>query len=214
MKKKLLCGIIAMGMLLMVGCGGTDNKDQDANAKPPVTDEADKNDDKNDKDESEDNKENESNEDAGSAEEKLDQVKIENGELAVYVANENIDGVKIGTTIKTKDLTIKENLEKIAEELEKNNFKGCDIEVSDIVKEGNKNIVTINLKDDEKTWEQEYFQGSTGAFITEETLIKSFLQPKNKMEWIDAIKFTVNGKSGVEFNHAPRLNGTIDRESK
>lgn len=199
MKKKILCGIIAMGMLLMVGCGANDNKNQDVNAKPPVSDEADKKEDKNDKDTTED---------------KLEQAnKVVNGELAIYTANENIDGVKIGTTVKMKDATIKESLEKIAEELENNNFKGCDIEASDIVKDGEKNIVTINLKDDEKTWEQEYLQGSTGAFITEETLIKSFLQPNNKMEWIDAIKFTINGKSGVEFNHAPRLNQTITRES-
>ena len=199
MKKKLLCGIIAMGMLLMVGCGATDNKEQDVNSKPPVSDEADKKEDKNDKD---------------NTEHKLEQAnKVVNGELAIYTANENIDGVKIGTTVKMKDATIKESLEMIAKELKYNNFKGCDIEVSDIVKESEKNIVTINLKDDEKTWEQEYFQGSTGACITEETLIKSFLQPNNKMEWIDAIKFTVNGKSDMEFNHAPRLNQTITRES-
>lgn len=199
MKKKLVCGIIAMGMLLMVGCGANDNKEQDINLKPSVSDEADKKEDKSDKDTTED---------------KLEQAnKVVNGELAIYTANENIDGVKIGTTVKMKDATIKESLEKIAEELENKNFKGCDIEVSDIVKESEKNIVTINLKDDEKTWEQEYLQGSTGAFITEETLIKSFLQPNNKMEWIDAIKFTINGKSGVEFNHAPRLNQTITRES-
>lgn len=200
MKRKLLCGIMAMGMLLMVGCGANDGKDQGANAKPPVSDEADKD------NQDDQNKEN--------ADQKLEQAnKVVDGELAIYTANEDIDGVKIGTTVKMKDSTIKESLEMIAKELENNNFKGCDIEVSDIVKDGDKNIVTINLKDDEKTWEQEYFQGSTGAFITEETLIKSFLQPNNNMEWIDAIKFTINGKSDIEFNHAPRLNQTITRES-
>ncbi|MGL5649595.1 MAG: hypothetical protein ACRDDY_17305 [Clostridium sp.] len=228
MKKKLVCALIAIGIFSMVGCSEEEDKGNEANAKPQVeeqieTDSA-KNEDEKDKGEANENKEDAEKVDTEKVDteknniDKVDKenveetnAKISKGEFAIYIGNENIDGVKVGTTIKTENLTIEENMKKIADEIAKKNFEGCSIELSKIKEEGNKKIVTVNLKDGTKKWERDYLQGSTGAFITEEILINSLLQPDNKVEWIDTIKFTINGKNVGELNHAPRIGQVVNR---
>lgn len=201
MKKKLVCALIAVGMLTMVGCSEEKDKGNEANAKPQVEEQAGDESSKGDEDSKD--KEDEKTEETAA--------KIENGEFAIYIGNDNIDGVKVGDTIKTQNLTVEENLKKIAEELGKKNFEGCTVEIAKMEKEGNKTIATVNLKDGSKKWEKDYLQGSTGAFITEEILINSLLQPDNKIEWIDSIKFTINGENVGELNHAPRIGQTVNR---
>lgn len=122
---------------------------------------------------------------------------------SVDVSNDKT--ITIGN-IKTKSDDIKENLDSIAIALSKKNFKSFVIEVKEIKKVKGKSIAYINLKDNgNKKWTRDYFQGSTGGYITSTSLIESFLQRKYKGDWIDGVAFTYNNKKVEDTGHIPAL---------
>lgn len=122
---------------------------------------------------------------------------------SVDVSNDKT--ITIGN-IKTKSDNIKENLDSIASALSKKNFKSFVIEVKEIKKVKGKSVAYINLKDSgNKKWTRDYFQGSTGGYITSTSLIESFLQRKYKGDWIDGVAFTYNNKKLEDTGHIPAL---------
>ncbi|MGG7078893.1 hypothetical protein [Clostridium sardiniense] len=122
---------------------------------------------------------------------------------SVDVSNDKT--ITIGN-VKTKSDDIKENLDSIASSLSKKNFKSFVIEVKEIKKVKGKSIAYINLKDSgNKKWTRDYFQGSTGGYITSTSLIESFLQRKYKGDWIDGVAFTYNNKKVEDTGHIPAL---------
>ena len=105
--------------------------------------------------------------------------------------------VELETISLSKDETIKEKLQQIANEISKTCFENLEIKVEEIKTIGNKEIATINLKDNEEelNWMSNYFQGSTGAGVTLTILEESLLQRKSNYPWIDGIELVYNGET-------------------
>ncbi len=74
-------------------------------------------------------------------------------------------------------------------------------------------VAVINLRDmdADNTWYGRFFQGSTGGGMTTVTLTQTFLQRGYKGEWIDGVRFYLNGKPLVDQDHTA-LGGTIYRD--
>lgn len=115
---------------------------------------------------------------------------------------EDIKYVKI-----SPDAPVQDKLTAIADGLSKNIFQNNPIKVVSITDTNGKKLATINLTGE--NWNN-FLQGSTGATQTAKALIESTLQRSYDKEWIDSVKFTLNGKA-INSEHAEILNKIISR---
>ena len=201
MRFKIITLVLAMGMLF-TGCkngipeqnqGNIDNQEQ--------TNQNESTEKENDKD-NETNKENQTD-----GTNQNEEVKLET--IYIYTADsDNTDKIiEYGQIEIDRSKSIKEKLELLATNLKEVYFKGnnIDIEIDSI---DTNNIATINLID-ENSW-LPLFQGSTGAQITQNTIIETFLQREYTGEWIEGIKILVDDKSDIEYDHLSFV-GTFER---
>lgn len=99
-------------------------------------------------------------------------------------------------------LSLEEKLSALGESLSIEAFEGATIEVGKLEEVEGKKVITINLKGKD-AWNK-FFQGSTGGSMTQTALIDSFLQRDFKGEWIDGVKFTLDGED-INLDHVPGL---------
>ena len=96
-----------------------------------------------------------------------------------------------------KSVSLKLQMQQLANELSKSVFNNYTIEVTQINNVKGKKVAIINLKDNEKekqNWESSFFAGSCGGAVTSNSLVETFLQRKYKGTWVDGVTFTYNGK--------------------
>ncbi len=127
----------------------------------------------------------------------------------IYGANIETYQVEILKEITIKDnYSLEQRLEVIAQELSEIQFGGIGIEVTKIEDRDGKKIATINLTEvsnpEDKSWETDYFQGSTGGIITSTSLQESFLQKDYQGEWIDGVTFLYEGQQ-IQLGHVESL---------
>lgn len=127
----------------------------------------------------------------------------------IYTANSDTYEKQTGIYVyisNTDDL--KQRMTVIANVLSEGYFSNLPIEVVKIEKTDNKKIAVIDLKDsNEKTWMDDFIQGSAGGAMTSTALIETLLQREHSGEWIDGVRFLYNGSVCDEntFQHAPDL---------
>lgn len=127
---------------------------------------------------------------------KLEIQKLSEEEYTLYSRDvDSWEVIEIGKVAISKDKTLQDKLQIIADELSKNCFDGLDIKVEEIKTIGNDEVALINLKDtsEELNWMDKYFQGSTGAGITTTALEESLLQKTTGYPWVDGIEIVYNG---------------------
>lgn len=122
----------------------------------------------------------------------------QSSEFKLYKSNENADGiVEVSVSNINYEKSVDYNLQELANMVSKECFNDeVTINVVDVDEE---NIATIDLID-EQVWSS-YFQGSAGAEMTREVLLSTFLQKDYDGEWIDGVKFLVDGQENLEFDH-------------
>lgn len=129
--------------------------------------------------------------------------------LTIYSVNS--DNLKLENSGKVeidKNKAIKENLQIVANEISKRYFNGLPIVIDKVENTSKGDIAVINLKEDKnnnKTWGNNYFQGSAGGSITSKLLKENLLQKEYLGKWIDGIRFTHEGKT-IEYQHVEDLN--------
>jgi len=129
---------------------------------------------------------------------------IDNYDLfPVYGRNFNADSFKINYYVPiSKQLTLNEKIYLLAQYISAYHFRGLPIEVLSIQEQNSKTTVIVNLKEDSRTknsqfywgWKNGYFQGSSEGGETTICLKESFLQRKYKGKWINVVKFYYEGK--------------------
>lgn len=111
--------------------------------------------------------------------------------------------------------SLKDKLQLAANETSKRYFAGLPIEVKSISTTANGQIAIVNLKEsseNEKAWNKNFFQGSTGGSMTSALLKENLLQRKYEGKWIDGIQFTYEGGK-IEYQHVEELqNGPFMRK--
>lgn len=110
--------------------------------------------------------------------------------------------------------SLKDKLQLAANEISKRYFAGLPIEVKSISTTASGQIAIVNLKENpenNKTWNRDFFQGSTGGSMTCTLLKENLLQRKYEGKWIDGIQFTYEGGE-IEYQHVEELqNGPFMR---
>lgn len=111
--------------------------------------------------------------------------------------------------------SLKDKLQLAANETSKRYFAGLPIEVKSISTTANGQIAIVNLKEspeNKKSWDKNFFQGSTGGSMTCALLKENLLQRKYEGKWIDGIQFTYEG-GNIEHQHVEELqNGPFMRK--
>lgn len=113
-------------------------------------------------------------------------------------------------------LELKDKIVLLASALSRFKFSNAPVEFMAIENLNGKKIARINLEeasDDRGSWQNYYFQGSTGGQATTLTLSKSFLQPDYKGDWIDGVEFYYKGEPMGEWDHVS-LQGVIERTAE
>lgn len=115
-----------------------------------------------------------------------------------------------------KTLSLQEKMQELARGLSSELFLGLPIQVVEIKKINGDDIAVIDLQeskdglqDENKSWMDNYFQGSTGGTITATALEETFLQKDSDMNWVDGVQFLYNGKQ-IENDHVT-LNNIVYR---
>lgn len=110
--------------------------------------------------------------------------------------------------------SLKDKLQLAANETSKRYFAGLPIEVESISTTASGQIAIVNLKENpenNKTWNRNFFQGSTGGSMTCTLLKENLLQRKYEGKWVDGIQFTYEGGK-IEYQHVEELqNGPFMR---
>lgn len=110
--------------------------------------------------------------------------------------------------------SLKDKLQLAANEISKRYFAGLPIEVKSISTTASGQIAIVNLKENpenNKMWNRDFFQGSTGGSMTCTLLKENLLQRKYEGKWIDGIQFTYEGGE-IEYQHVEELqNGPFMR---
>lgn len=103
--------------------------------------------------------------------------------------------------------SLKDKLQLAANETSKRYFAGLPIEVESISTTASGQIAIVNLKENpgnNKTWNRNFFQGSTGGSMTCTLLKENLLQRKYEGKWVDGIQFTYEGGK-IEYQHVEEL---------
>ena len=97
-----------------------------------------------------------------------------------------------------KDDTLENKINALLSSLKKDYFKDdkANIQLESI----NDGIATINLVD-ENSW-RKHFQGSTGGYINQKTIVETLLQRDYDGEWIKGVNVLIDGKKQEVFDHA------------
>lgn len=209
MKKKVLALLIVASIATMVACGSK-SQESVSSGKPQIEKNEDsKEDDKKEETEVDKNKEEDINKEDknGEGDNKVEDTTSANSSIKIKgtstfrIYNVDSNDYKLDqiAAFKTDDLTIKENLDKIASEVQRVLFPELKLKVEE-VKDG---IAKVNLTNGIDKW-TDYMQGSTGGEVTQKILIENFLQKSHKGEWIKGIKFTLDGKD-IKMDHVPDL---------
>ncbi len=138
--------------------------------------------------------------------------------LPVYSIDPNsyetriLDSIKIGDEEPLSDI-----LKTISVHLSRKVFYNLPILLDSIIIQDDKKILYINLIESigKKKWNRNLFQGSTGGYITSNTLLENFLQRDYHGEWIDGVHFSYEGVpiTGDYFDHMGSLHGLMWRDS-
>ncbi|OPX47617.1 hypothetical protein [Clostridium thermobutyricum] len=209
MKKKVLVLLIVASIATMVACGSK-SQESVSSGKPQIEKNEDSNkDDKKEETEVDKNKDEDINKEDknGEGDNKVEDTTSANsstkikGTSTFRIYNVDSNNYKLDqiAAFKTDDLTIKENLDKIASEVQRVLFPELKLKVEE-VKDG---IAKVNLTNGIDKW-TDYMQGSTGGEVTQKILIENFLQKSHKGEWIKGVKFTLDGKD-IKMDHVPDL---------
>lgn len=209
MKKKVLSLLIVASIATMVACGSK-SQESVSSGKPQIEKNEDsKEDDKKEETEVDKNKDEDINKEDknGEGDNKVEDTTSANsstkikGTSTFRIYNVDSNDYKLDqiAAFKTDDLTIKENLDKIASEVQRVLFPELKLKVVE-VKDG---IAKVNLTNGIDKW-TDYMQGSTGGEVTQKILIENFLQKSHKGEWIKGVKLTLDGKD-IKMDHVPDL---------
>lgn len=204
MKKKVLALLIVASIATMVACGSKSQESVSSGKTQIEKNEESKEEAEADKNKDEDiNKEDKKGEGENKVEDTTSinsSTKIK-GTSTFRIYNVDSNDYKLDqiAAFKTNDLTIKENLDKIASEVQRVIFPELKLKVEG-VKDG---IAKVNLTNGIDKW-TDYMQGSTGGEVTQKILIENFLQKSHKGEWIKGVKFTLDGKD-IKMDHVPDL---------
>lgn len=105
---------------------------------------------------------------------------------------------------------IKENIDLIIENLTTYYFIDLKMTFMDLDED---NILHINLVEEDDTdpsW-YPYFAGSTGGYITDLTMVESFLQRNYPGPWIKGVNFYFNGEDEYLTDHVSMFMGIYER---
>ncbi|MCK8061565.1 MULTISPECIES: hypothetical protein [unclassified Fusibacter] len=143
--------------------------------------------------------------------------------LAVYSGDiDSYEPVVLYYVQEETKLNTLDNLNLLAQILSTEQFNNLPIT---IVKIDEENILHVDLSETpeennpigtSKTWQNFYFQGSTGGMITTITLMETFLQKSmDSDDWIDGVVFSYEGEYGYLSDHVEYLfDGVHVRETK
>jgi hypothetical protein len=130
--------------------------------------------------------------------------------LTTYTADENTLSQKTLSTIQVEEnLSLKDKLTKISNELSVKGFSGLPIKVVRVETINGAKKATINLEDNNtSSWNKTYFQGTTGGAITAKSLIETFKQSSYSGEWISSVEFLYNNHK-IQLDHVADLENEI-----
>lgn len=137
------------------------------------------------------------------------------------------DDIEITPTVVDKNITLKEKIQWLADDISAKCFENLDIKVESIEDVGGKQIAYINLIEKNNatleevmqrcnrgevfpSWYQ-YAQGSTGSDMTLYTITETLLQRYYKRDWVDGIKLLYNGSTYVCIGHMECMDKTVYR---
>lgn len=102
------------------------------------------------------------------------------------------------------DLPLKDKLSALCSALSRFHFNGNPVHLREIRTVDDRKVAIVNLQDNDATqrnWRSSYFQGSTGARVTEHTLVKTLTRPDYTGSWVDGVKFLHDGKTIPPLDH-------------
>ena len=151
--------------------------------------------------------------------------------FVIYIGDGYTDDANMDDVIEiNKQLSLKEQLQVLMNELSHKGFKELPITVEKIEQIEGKKIAIVNLQEQEDRtlrevldlhmkrgcicWAQSYFQGSTGSGITLSQLDQTLLQPTYMGDWIDGYKLLYNGQDKEGWGHVEVIGQVIYRNSK
>lgn len=135
--------------------------------------------------------------------------------ILVYGADSNSKPYQESSITAKTDEPLLNKMDALGKELGETYFGGLTMEALEIKAVNGKDVLVVNLiegsgKVGEKSWEYDYFQGSTGGNNTTIALSETFLQHNYSGTWIDGVQFLLDGET-IDFEHAPSLKEIIYR---
>lgn len=135
--------------------------------------------------------------------------------LPVYGADNNHQRTKVSSVTVKTDEPLLTKMNYLGAEIGVKFFGGLTMEAKEIKTVNGKKVLVMNLIEGsgavgEKSWEYDYFQGSTGGLMTSIALTETFLQKEYSGTWIDGVQFLLNGKT-IDFEHVEGLREIIYR---
>lgn len=214
---KIKIGLLALAIsIILVGCSDATIENNDSTNKPSIQENKDTHKDNKEQEINKEEIENSDKNDVSINEEKEEPIeKLEE----INKENINIKNPKVEMDFKLytfdsedndkrivlkdihnidKDDTLENKINALLSSLKKDYFKDekANIQLESI----NDGIATINLVD-ENSWRQ-HFQGSTGGYINQKTIVETLLQRDYDGEWIKGVNVLIDGKKQEVFDHA------------
>lgn len=133
--------------------------------------------------------------------------------LPVYGADNNYQRIKVSSVTVKTDEPLLNKMNYLGAEIGVKFFGGLTMEAKEIKTVSGKKVLVMNLIEGsgavgEKSWEYDYFQGSTGGNMTMVALTETFLQKDYSGTWIDGVQFLLNGET-IDFEHVEGLREII-----
>ncbi|MCM1992000.1 hypothetical protein [Oceanirhabdus seepicola] len=128
--------------------------------------------------------------------------------LNIVTMNSDYERLTEGELI-TTGLLVEDNIKMILSIISVKYYKNHILELSDIETINGKKIAVINLVGDNYWFGK--MQGTTGGSMITYTLRENILQREYKGDWIDGVKFLVDGKQFEEMQHAAELSKSTFR---
>lgn len=213
---KIKIGLLALALsTILVGCSDAAIENNDSTNKPSIEENKDTHKDNKEeinKEEIEKSDKNDvsTNEEKEEPIEKLEEINKENiniknpkGEMDFKLYTFDSEDTDKRIILKDihnidKDDTLENKINDLLLSLKKDYFK--DEKANMQLKSINDGIATINLVD-ENAWRQQ-FQGSTGGYINQKTIVETLLQRDYDGEWIKGVDVLIDGKKQEVFDHA------------
>ncbi|MDS0527004.1 hypothetical protein NNC19_15025 [Clostridium sp. SHJSY1] len=209
--KKLLSFILCLILgLTLISCSSSKDKETENNKPEEITNTAKDSTTKQEDTKSDTRKDTKTeNENTTKVEEKKSSLVT----LKTYTADEENLSIKTLSSIQIEDnLSLKDKLTQLANELSSKNFSGLPIKVVNVETINGSKKATINLEnlttDNSISWTRTYFQGTTGGAITTKSLIETFKQSSYTGDWINYVEFLYNNEK-IEYEHVQNLENVI-----